>query len=530
MGTACAPVVPCATDAQCPAGLCDPEAQRCVQCFDDSHCPAATPVCLRNACAVSSGSGGVDLPGLDAGETDANADGGAPDATEPGDGGEGQPDVAEGGADSGADAGEGGGPDASEGGGANDADAGDEGAEPDAGQVPAECVEDRECADTNPCTNDRCTDGFCVNAPSTGKACDDANECTIDTFCANGKCVGTALVCNDGSPCTNDFCENETGCVYGPLHGPPCDDGNDCSEDDTCIGGVCKGKGPDCSDDNPCTEDNCEGTDGCTHFGLTGAPCDDGNPCTQGDTCSKGVCVGTPKACDDFDSCTIDKCNPFGQCTHSPVSGPCDDGNACTEEDECELGDCEGLTKNCGDKNPCTTDTCDPVLGCQYKNLNIVTCSDGNVCTEGDACQFGVCIGTPKDCDDNKDCTLDACNASGVCTHAGLTASPGDPFCSDGNACTKDDRCESGVCKGTPVVCPADGNPCTTDACNQATGACDYPFVAAACNDGQSCTQFDQCKLIDGTPTCSGSPGPNNQACFLAGGGTGKCQQGQCVP
>ena len=58
----------------------------------------------------------------------------------------------------------------------------------------------------------------------------------------------------DGLDCpqTSPDCQN-SGCVPGSV----CDDGDPCTENDICIGGVCQGVPIDCSDGNPCTEDVC---------------------------------------------------------------------------------------------------------------------------------------------------------------------------------------------------------------------------------------------------------------------------------
>jgi hypothetical protein len=55
--------------------------------------------------------------------------------------------------------------------------------------------------------------------------------------------------------------------------------------------------------------------------------------------------------------------------------------------------------------------------------------------------------------------------------------------CDDGNACTGDDTCEEGVCRGRLLIRCDDGNVCTTDACDPATGRCVYTSVA----DGTAC-------------------------------------------
>ncbi len=94
-------------------------------------------------------------------------------------------------------------------------------------------------------------------------------------------------------------------------------------------------------------------------------------------------------------------------------------------------------------------------------------------------------------CDDANPCTSDSC-ASGTCT---FTKLPATTACSDGNACTSADACTAGgVCVGTMMNCD-DGNPCTTDACNPNTLACEHVAMAngAACDDGNVCTQNDRC-------------------------------------
>jgi len=53
------------------------------------------------------------------------------------------------------------------------------------------------------------------------------------------------------------------------------------------------------------------------------------------------VCKGTPKACDDSNSCTADACNPYTAiCENLGAPGTCTDGNACTLDDRCVGGVC----------------------------------------------------------------------------------------------------------------------------------------------------------------------------------------------
>lgn len=70
-------------------------------------------------------------------------------------------------------------------------------------------------------------------------------------------------------------------------------------------------------------------------------------------------------------------------------------------------------------------------------------CNDGDACTTGDACAAGVCVGIPRDCDDGNPCTDDACDAATGCRHAANTAA-----CDDGDPCSAPDVCSGGVCDG----------------------------------------------------------------------------------
>ena len=87
-----------------------------------------------------------------------------------------------------------------------------------------------------------------------------------------------------------------------------------------------------------------------TACGPDGTSCDDGNACTQTDTCQSGVCVGS-FFCDDSNACTVDSCNPGSGCvfTPEPDGNPCNDGNACTLTDTCQSGVCQGSGTTCGD-------------------------------------------------------------------------------------------------------------------------------------------------------------------------------------
>ena len=115
-------------------------------------------------------------------------------------------------------------------------------------------------------------------------------------------------------------------------------------------------------------------------------------------------------------------------------------------------------------------------------------------------------------CDDGEPCTTDSCDgATGSCKHVPLTDAS---VCDDGNACTTDERCNSGVCKvsslgGTTTNCD-DGKFCTTDTCS-VTGGCAHTNSTDPCDDGKPCTSGDTCTNGSCVPT--GNTCEDNNLC-----------------
>src|SRR5205823_4768750 len=128
-----------------------------------------------------------------------------------------------------------------------------------------------------------------------------------------------------------------------------CNDGDLCTQSDTCQGGTCTGVDrvtgaarDQCHDAGTCDP----ATGACSNPGKAdGAGCNDGNLCTQSDTCQGGTCTGAnPVACPAPDQChTAGACDPAtGLCSNpSKLDGAgCDDGDACTQSDTCQGGTC----------------------------------------------------------------------------------------------------------------------------------------------------------------------------------------------
>src|SRR5262249_31610462 len=125
-------------------------------------------------------------------------------------------------------------------------------------------------------------------------------------------------------------------------------------------------------------------------------------------------------------------CAAFASC----ASGFCVDSVCC--DTACNAGPCEGCSKA---KGAPVDGTCSLLTG--------PVCDDGDLCTQGDQCQAGVCVGAHVvTCPE-----ATACHPAGVCDpKTGVCSAPVDPDgapCDDGDACTRIDTCQKGVCTGS---------------------------------------------------------------------------------
>lgn len=131
---------------------------------------------------------------------------------------------------------------------------------------------------------------------------------------------------------------------------------------------------------------------------------------------------------------------------------------------------------------------------------------------------------TNAECDDGLSCTIDECIVGNVCRHDPLDARcdtaagercvvgrgcvAGTPTdcethedCQDGNVCNGQEQCIVGNCfMGTPLNC-SDGNACTADTCDPATG-CRHQLI---CDGGATVDAGPGCDAFDATtePPCS---------------------------
>lgn len=199
-----------------------------------------------------------------------------------------------------------------------------------------------------------------VTECSTADDCDDEIECTLDVCEVGGVCGYQPVdsQCEEGATC-----DPERGCVSGGCTAhDQCDDGLDCTTDLCAVGGVCENQ----PDDSACPDgQRCDLELGCLDAG-----------CTSDDACDDGIGCTT-------DLCTIE--DGYGTCLNAPDDGACADGEHCTEGVGC-MGDCE-TSEDCDDGDFCNgEELCEPEFGCRPAE-------------------------TPRDCNDNVDCTIDRCDA-----------------------------------------------------------------------------------------------------------------------
>jgi hypothetical protein len=440
------------------------------------------------------------------------------------------------------------------------------------------------CDDENPCTVDSCdaVSGACAHVPlicSDGNACNGLETCNPQVGCL----PGAPPVCDDGAVCTTDSCNPATGCVNLAV---VCSDGNLCNGAESChpTFGCQAGLPLQCADGDPCTVDTCSAGQGCVFLPSAAPQC-----LPSGVFCSVSGAAGQVVSCplriaranqatpapvsaqltlhyspallepialqDQF--CLgpqgLPPCVPVSAppavlhpSGHSvvtipgalsawggegslvvfnptaaqapitpaylhngallgdaqflvarfqlkadiPASAPhalwldglvASTAQALPMQGEVVAGtavfalaQCTAAPGACNDGNACTADGCDPLTAkCVY---TAVDCSDGNACNGAEVCSpaLGCVAGSPLQCNDGDPCTVDTCEPASGCAHAPVE-------CSDGNACNGAEVCTAGACtSGAPLNCD-DGDACTVDSCAQLLGCQHAPLGTPEC-------------------------------------------------
>jgi hypothetical protein len=206
---------------------------------------------------------------------------------------------------------------------------------------------DASCDDDAYCNgSDTCSSGTCEHS---GNPCDDPEVCDEESDLCATSCDGCLIdeVCygdddvNPFNPC--EVCDvSESDTQWSDNDGESCEDGDICTLNDICDKGLCTaGIDKSCIDGNVCTTDSCESSTGeCNHENNT-APCDDGDPCSTEDVCFGGVCVAGKVADSDGDGAS----NCGHGCPNNPNktdAGPCgcDAGDIDSNGDG--IPDCKG--------------------------------------------------------------------------------------------------------------------------------------------------------------------------------------------
>jgi RHS repeat-associated protein len=221
--------------------------------------------------------------------------------------------------------------------------------------------------------------------------------------------------------------------------------------------------------------------------------------CIGNETISGGKIPGSPEQCpggpvDDGNPCTADLCNGAQAVTHTPLNGTaCDDNSVCNGHESCVSGVCaSGVAPTINDGNPCTADSCDATFGAVHSSLTGTYCDDANLCNGRELCAGGVCgAGTALNVDDGDPCTVDACEpATGIVSHSATVADDRNPCTAD--SCNSSNGQVAHVTLADGAACA--GNLCRNDVCLAGTCVAGGPLTI---EDGIACT-LDTCSAMQG--------------------------------
>jgi hypothetical protein len=382
------------------------------------------------------------------------------------------------------------------------------------------CEVDNDCQDDDGCTNEACAAQFplCIY-PQTGDDC-----CTSDADCEEGQ-----------------SCDPDDGICKECLSDDECDDDDACTVGDTCEDGTCLYAIIDCSEGKVCDPSTGECIEPCE----VDNDCDDGNDCTT-DACIDDRCIhtlvnqtGSLAGVWEFQFAmwVVSDCDQEEfLCNTGPTTELGDNEPCAIETRFLTFDDSNTLVHNRlirGDEVCGSPSGSDPVTELNYDYPStggpnyLGLCSSGEVTNDTDRSvimkTFNAATGemgfdetiTLPDGPETQFGEQGSLSANGVMDPTGqaiegtwnfafeeifndLTRGKGgeiiNSFCGSGaflatrvdgcDGCTSDDQCN-------------DGDPCTTDTCND--GACEYDTIEGCmtCSGVEDCPEVDLVFAID---------------------------------
>jgi hypothetical protein len=182
-----------------------------------------------------------------------------------------------------------------------------------------------------------------------------------------------------------------------------------------------------------------------------GTACDDGLFCTKIDACQNGFCRGSDNPCTSSCDENNDVCIDPTTSTTTIISSTTTTILSLTTTTTIPFNfeECTSDTQ-CDDNNECTTDACIAGLCEKAPVINGTECDDSKFCTENDVCQNGVCMGFSNPCQDNE------------------------------NYCDGVEFCKEDI---DDYLCTSAGNPCEPLSCQEFDDFCEGSTVTLTIGD-----------------------------------------------
>ncbi len=333
-----------------------------------------------------------------------------------------------------------------------------------------------------------------------------------------------------------------SSCGSSALDDGDCKVDSDCSGSMVCINQTCVPAGVECGEsrcapDQICVEEQCFPTScGDRLCPGVGDKCQDGEcvsasclgvDCPEGLRCADGLCY--PEDCD------TKVCPGYGEvCVDDECVQYSCVGVECAIDEACANGLCYPVV--CDDQ-PCGPDEVCTNQGCVEKSCAGLFCPDGEICVHGQ-CWVQPCPG--EECREGNLCRQTQCPEGGytcILSDEAWQWSATETACDDGDLCTESDQCLDGLCVGTAMVC-VDAPAATCQSVDELleylspgscqAGACVYEEVTVTCSDicANDACQESACAGIECLdPPANVCLGDRLQRAYHA---VGQCVDGDC--